>query len=138
MCSVMCLDRAFDSRRGYTCACLPYTLDMPWHCRMMKQAADAFGGEVLCTFLLVLSVYAATDGELSRKHAHISANLPLAIGLTVLLGALSSTFGNMAVAVEMRMVCYIRCLGTRERRHTFVELSPRACMARSITIERCS
>lgn len=50
------------------------------------QAVDAFGGEVLCTFLLVLTVFAATDGEMSRKHGHISALLPFAIGMAVLLG----------------------------------------------------
>lgn len=50
------------------------------------QAEDAFGGEVLCTFLLVTTVFAATDGVLGQKHGHIHALLPFAIGMAVLLG----------------------------------------------------
>lgn len=51
-----------------------------------KQAADAFGGEVLCTFLLVTTIFAASDGELTRKHNHTGPLLPLVIGMAVLLG----------------------------------------------------
>lgn len=49
------------------------------------QEVDAFGGEVLCTYLLVTTVFAATDGELGKKHGHIHALLPFAIGMAVLL-----------------------------------------------------
>lgn len=51
-------------------------------------AEDAFGGEVLCTFLLVTTVFAATDGVLGQKHGHIHALLPFAIGMAVLLAHL--------------------------------------------------
>lgn len=50
------------------------------------QAIDAFGGEVLCTFLLVMIVFAATDGQLGRKKAFISPFLPWAISMAVFLG----------------------------------------------------
>eukprot|EP00904_Undaria_pinnatifida_P002901 jgi/Undpi1/12611/HiC_scaffold_6.g02280.m1 len=52
------------------------------------EAVDAFGGEVLCTFLLVVTVFAATDGEMDRKQKHTGALLPLSIGMAVLLGNL--------------------------------------------------
>lgn len=56
--------------------------------RLLPQpkAEDAFCGEVLCTFVLVLTVFAATDGELMSKLGHIPALLPFAIGMAVLLG----------------------------------------------------
>ncbi|CAM9302114.1 unnamed protein product, partial [Hapterophycus canaliculatus] len=49
---------------------------------------NAFGGEVLCTFLLVVTVFAACDGELGRKNSHIGPLLPLVIGAAVLLSHL--------------------------------------------------
>ncbi|CBN74002.1 aquaporin [Ectocarpus siliculosus] len=52
------------------------------------SAADAFGAEVLCTFLLVVTVFAACDGELGRKNAHTGPLLPLVIGMAVLLAHL--------------------------------------------------
>ncbi|CAM9121113.1 unnamed protein product [Ascophyllum nodosum] len=51
-------------------------------------AVNAFGGEVLCTFLLVLTVFASCDGELGRNHACIGPLVPWAIGMAVLLGHL--------------------------------------------------
>lgn len=50
------------------------------------QAVDAFGGEVLCTFLLVMTVFAATDGQLGRKNAFIGPLLPWVISMAVFLG----------------------------------------------------
>ena len=50
------------------------------------RATDAFAGEVLCTFLLVVTVFSATDGEVGRKFKHTGALLPLSIGFAVLLG----------------------------------------------------
>lgn len=50
------------------------------------QAIDAFGGEVLCTFLLVMIVFAATDGQLCRKKAFIGPFFPWAISMAVFLG----------------------------------------------------
>ncbi|CAM9120725.1 unnamed protein product [Ascophyllum nodosum] len=55
-------------------------------------AANAFGGEVLCTFLLVLTVFAACDGELGRKDAFIGPLVPWAIGMAVLLGESTTYF----------------------------------------------
>ncbi|CAM9382637.1 unnamed protein product [Choristocarpus tenellus] len=49
---------------------------------------DAFGGEVICTFMLVLTVFAATDGEMGRKLHHIQPMLPLAIGMAVTIAHL--------------------------------------------------
>ncbi|CAM9762602.1 unnamed protein product [Scytosiphon promiscuus] len=51
-------------------------------------AKNAFGGEVLCTFLLLVTIFAACDGELGRKNGHIGALLPLVIGGAVLLSHL--------------------------------------------------
>lgn len=50
------------------------------------QAGEAFGAEVLCTFLLVVTVFTACDGELGRKNAHTGPLLPLVIGMAVLIG----------------------------------------------------
>ncbi|CAM9465452.1 unnamed protein product [Laminaria digitata] len=49
------------------------------------DAADAFAGEVLCTFLLVTTVFSATDGQVGHKFKHTGALLPLSIGFAVLL-----------------------------------------------------
>ncbi|CAN0214032.1 unnamed protein product [Ascophyllum nodosum] len=49
---------------------------------------DAFAGEVMCTCLLALAVFAATDGELGRKNAFTGPLVPLVIGMTVLLSHL--------------------------------------------------
>lgn len=49
------------------------------------EAKDAFAGEVLCTFVLVVTVFSATDAEVGRKFKHTGALLPLSIGLAVLL-----------------------------------------------------
>lgn len=56
----------------------------------LVKAANAFGGEVLCTFFLVINVFAATDGEMNRKLKHTGALLPLSIGMAVLLGKISA------------------------------------------------
>ncbi|CAN0061807.1 unnamed protein product [Ectocarpus sp. 8 AP-2014] len=52
------------------------------------QAGEAFGAEVLCTFLLVVTVFTACDGELGRKNAHTGPLLPLVIGMAVLIAHL--------------------------------------------------
>ncbi|CAM9677662.1 unnamed protein product [Pylaiella littoralis] len=52
------------------------------------SAGDAFGGEVLCTFLLVTTVFSACDGALSRRSPHTGPLLPLVIGTAVLLAHL--------------------------------------------------
>ena len=52
---------------------------------LLSQAADAFGGEVLCTFLLMVTVFSACDGELARKNSGAPL-LPFVIGMAVLLG----------------------------------------------------
>ncbi|CAM9120088.1 unnamed protein product [Ascophyllum nodosum] len=52
------------------------------------DVGDAFAGEVLCTFLLVLTVFAATDGELVNKHAFAGPLVPWVIGMAVLLSHL--------------------------------------------------
>eukprot|EP00752_Nemacystus_decipiens_P008578 g7659.t2 len=49
--------------------------------------ADAFGGEVLCTFLLMITVFSACDGELARKNSGAPL-LPFVIGMAVLLAHL--------------------------------------------------
>lgn len=54
-----------------------------FHVVWLVQAADAFGGEVLATFLLIITVFAATDGELHLKAGHISPLLPFVIGMAV-------------------------------------------------------
>eukprot|EP00903_Cladosiphon_okamuranus_P015435 g14256.t1 len=51
------------------------------------SAADAFGGEVLCTFLLMITVFSACDGELARKNSGAPL-LPFVIGMAVLLAHL--------------------------------------------------
>ncbi|CAM9878122.1 unnamed protein product, partial [Sphacelaria rigidula] len=55
---------------------------------LIAQELDAFGGEVLCTFLSVTTVFAATDGVMGNKHGHIRTLLPFAIGMAVLLSHL--------------------------------------------------
>lgn len=40
----------------------------------------------MCTFLLVITVFAATDTELGKKMAHTGALLPFAIGIAVVIG----------------------------------------------------
>lgn len=57
-----------------------------WFTYPNLQAVDAFGGEVLCTFLLVMTVFAATDGQLGHKKVFIGSLLPWAIGMAVFLG----------------------------------------------------
>ncbi|CAN0491465.1 unnamed protein product, partial [Ectocarpus sp. 12 AP-2014] len=52
------------------------------------QAIEAFGAEALCTFLLVVTVFTACDGELGRKNAHTGPLLPLVIGMAVLIAHL--------------------------------------------------
>ncbi|CAN0470176.1 unnamed protein product [Ectocarpus sp. 12 AP-2014] len=52
------------------------------------SAIEAFGAEVLCTFLLVVTVFTACDGELGRKNAHTGPLLPLVIGMAVLIAHL--------------------------------------------------
>ncbi|CAM9427742.1 unnamed protein product [Ectocarpus fasciculatus] len=52
------------------------------------QAGEAFGAEVLCTFLLVVTVFTACDGELGRKNAHTGPLFPLVIGMAVLIAHL--------------------------------------------------
>lgn len=49
---------------------------------------DALIGEIMCTFLLVITVLAATDGELGRKLGHTGPLLPLVIGFSVVLAHL--------------------------------------------------
>lgn len=50
---------------------------------------------MLCTFLLVLTVFAATDGELGRKNAFIGPLIPWAIGMVVFLGELLIPTSNI-------------------------------------------
>ncbi|CAM9492968.1 unnamed protein product [Ascophyllum nodosum] len=52
------------------------------------EAKNAFGGEVMCTFLLVTTVFASSDGELGRNNAFIGPLVPWAIGMAVLLAHL--------------------------------------------------
>ncbi|CAN0270448.1 unnamed protein product, partial [Hapterophycus canaliculatus] len=52
------------------------------------SVGDAFGAEVLCTFVLMVTIFAACDGELGRENAHIGPLLPLVIGSAVLLSHL--------------------------------------------------
>ncbi|CAM9120487.1 unnamed protein product [Ascophyllum nodosum] len=49
---------------------------------------DTFAGEVLCTFFFVMTIFAATDGELDRRHAFTEPLAPWTIGLVVLLAHL--------------------------------------------------
>ncbi|CAM9314702.1 unnamed protein product [Choristocarpus tenellus] len=53
-----------------------------------NDVGDAFIGEVVCTFMLVLTVFAATDGEMGRRLYHIQPLLPFAIGMTVCIAHL--------------------------------------------------
>lgn len=41
---------------------------------------------MLCTFVLVITVFAACDGEMDRKFKHTGPLLPLSIGMAALLG----------------------------------------------------
>ena len=63
-----------------------YTSAAPSPASIVIKAKDAFAGEVLCTFLLVVTVFSATDAEVGRKFKHTGALLPLSIGMAVLLG----------------------------------------------------
>ncbi|CAM9492763.1 unnamed protein product [Ascophyllum nodosum] len=52
------------------------------------EAKNAFGGEILCTFLLVLTVFASSDGELGRFNTFTGPLVPWAVGMAVLLAHL--------------------------------------------------
>ncbi|CAN0393167.1 unnamed protein product, partial [Hapterophycus canaliculatus] len=49
---------------------------------------DALIGEILCTFVLMVTIFAACDGEIERSSAHVGPLLPFAIGSAVLLSHL--------------------------------------------------
>lgn len=49
------------------------------------SSLDAVLGEILCTFLLVITVLAATDGQLGKNIGHTKPLLPLAIGLAIVI-----------------------------------------------------
>jgi aquaporin PIP len=48
-----------------------------------RPTQEALGVEFGCTFLLVMTVMAATDGVRSKSNAHIGATAPLVVGLAV-------------------------------------------------------
>lgn len=48
-------------------------------------AHQAFGGEVLCTFVLMTVVLGATNATLQKEYAHQGPQLPWVIGMTVML-----------------------------------------------------
>jgi aquaporin PIP len=50
------------------------------------STGDAFGGELIMTFLLCLIVLAATNDQLGHSASHMSTLLPYAIGIAVFLG----------------------------------------------------
>ncbi|CAM9120569.1 unnamed protein product [Ascophyllum nodosum] len=52
------------------------------------DVGDTFAGEVMCTFLFVLTIFAATDGELDRTHAFTELLAPWVIGMVVSLSHL--------------------------------------------------
>ncbi|CAN0420553.1 unnamed protein product, partial [Discosporangium mesarthrocarpum] len=77
------------------------------------KVEDAFGGEVLCTFLLVLVVFAATDGEMGRRLKHIQPTLPLAIGMAVCVDHLA------LIPVDGCSINPARTLGTSVTNNNF-------------------
>ncbi|CAM9762462.1 unnamed protein product, partial [Scytosiphon promiscuus] len=52
------------------------------------SVGDALIGEVLCTFVLMVTIFAACDGEVERSNSHVGPLLPLVIGSAVLLSHL--------------------------------------------------